>query len=194
MKAYKNRGRDVTIGARANFVGFVIILLMTVGAARADLVFDSGYNTYDASYGYNSEVGVINDAHLDVLGGEIGVLLSFRENSTGNIYGGQISWLSTADSAIVNIYGGSFDFFAFHSPSTSPSVFLYAYDTIIHPDGGVNNLPWVEGKYYLNDTPFSVTFDGEDSISRLSMVPEPGTFLLLGLGWIIVRSSRKEVR
>ena len=175
---------------------FLIILMVLSGiySARADdLIFDSGYNIFNDTYPYYDEVGVNNDAHLDVLGGEIGVKLAFHENSTGNIYGGQISWLWTADSAMVNIYGGSFDFFAFHTPST-PSVFLYAYDTTIYPDGGLNNLPWIEGKYYLDDSPFSVTFDGENSISRLSIVPEPSSVILLGLGALLLNNKKPRIK
>jgi len=166
------------------------ILIMLVGAcsANADLVFDSGYNIFDDTYPYYDEVGVNNDAHLDFLGGEVGQLV-FMQSSSGNIYGGQIGWLTTGDDAVVNIYGGNFDVFSFHTPST-PSVFLYAYDVIIHPDGGVNNLPWIEGNYYLDDMLFSVTFDGKDSISRLTIVPEPGTLLMVGLGGLLLRKRK----
>jgi hypothetical protein len=168
----------------------ILLCFVLFSTVQADLVFESGYNVFDDTYPPYDEVGVSNDAHLDVLGGEINVKLSFVENSTGNIYDGQISWLWTADNAIVNIYGGLFDFFAFHSPLTSPTVFLYGYDITIHPDGGLNNLPWIEGKYCQNDLPFVVTFDGEDSISRLSVIPEPATLLLLGAGAVLLRRKR----
>ncbi|MHC4154687.1 MAG: hypothetical protein ACYST6_07170 [Planctomycetota bacterium] len=169
----------------------LLVAMLLVGAyqANADLLFESGYNVFDGSSGYHDEVGVINDAHLDVLGGQIGVTLAFHENATGNIYAGEISWLWTADNAVVDVFGGSFDYFAFHSPSVSPTVFLYAYDTIIHPDGGANNLPWIEGKYWLDDSAFAVTFDGQDSISRLSVVPEPSSIIVLAIGALLAKRA-----
>jgi len=169
------------------------ILVVLAGAypVRADLVFDSGYNIFDDSYPYYDEVAVINDAHLDVIGGEIGQL-QFIYSSTGNIYAVSMGKLVTSDNAFVNIYGGSFDFFSFHAMSY---VDLYAYDVTIHPDGGTNNLPWIAGKYYLDNSAFAVTFYDADDISHLSIVPEANSIMLFAFGVLFLtkRNSKRTI-
>lgn len=187
MKAYKQRGKGGAIGDRASFVCYVMVLLFTVGIVRADVIFDSGYNTYDESYGYNYEVWAINDAILDVFGGQIGKL-EYDNNARGSIYSGTMDWLWTDDNAVVNIYGASFNIIASRPEST---VCLYAYDTIYHPNGGLNNQPWLEGTYLMGEIPFSFTFDSVDSVPQLTIVPEPITFLLLGFGGIMIRNRKK---
>jgi len=166
-----------------------IILVMLAGTypVKADLVFDSGYNTFDDTYPYYNEVGVINDAHLDVLGGQMGKL-EFRGYSTGNIYGGEMDWLWTDDNAAVNIYGASLNMLASRPEST---VYLYAYDVTYHPDGGLYNQPWLEGRYLNGDISFSFTFNGADCIPQLTIIPEPATLLLLALGGLLLRARKK---
>jgi len=162
----------------------VIVTLSMVCSTNAALIFDSGYNIFDDTYPYYDEVGVNNDAHLDFLSGEVGKLV-FMQSATGSIYGGQIDILWTGDSAIVNIYGGSLNTMA-----SSSTVYLHAYDTIHHSDGGLYNQPWLEGFYYSDDTYFSFTFYSDDCIPQLTIVPEPATMLFLGLGCLFLRRKK----
>ena len=46
----------------------ILIFCFVSSIAMADLTFESGYNVFDETDGYHSEVFVINDAHLDVFG------------------------------------------------------------------------------------------------------------------------------
>jgi len=203
MKAYKNRGKGGVIRARANFAGFVIILLMMVGAARANLVFDSGYNTYDESYGYNAEVWAINDAILDVFGGQIGKL-EYDNNANGNIYAGTIdwfygvdssivgiydgtiSWLWTGNNSVVSIHGGQLGIFTAYPDSI---VKLYARDTIYHMSGGIDNRPWIEGVYLISEEPFNFSFYDDDDYLQVQIVPEPSTILLISFGILLLKKK-----
>lgn len=163
-----------------------MIVLVGTHLVKADLVFDSGYNIFDDTYPYYNEVGVINDAHLDVLGGQMGKL-EFRNYSTGNIYKGEIDWLFTFDNSVANIYGGTLDWLGAFPGST---VYLYAYDVTYHLTGGLENRPWAEGTYYSDNTSFSFTLYDEYSYSHVAVVPEPVTFLLFGLGMLLLRERR----
>lgn len=164
------------------------VMLAGVCLVKADLVFDSGYNTFDANDPYYDEVAVFNNAHLDVLGGEMGKL-EFRNYSTGHIYDGQMNWLWTDDNTVINIYGGSLNVLASRPDST---VYLHAYDVVYHPAGGLGNPAWLEGIYYSKNSPFSFIFDGLDDscYEQVTIVPEPITLVFLGLGYLILRRKK----
>ena len=76
----------------------ILAAVMLVGGcpAKADLVFDSGHNTFDDSYPFYDEVWVINHAVLDVLGGAMGKL-ELMDYARANIYAGDIDWLFIQD-------------------------------------------------------------------------------------------------
>ena len=162
-----------------------LILLCTISTVKADLVFDSGYNTYDESYGYNAEVWVLNDAHLDVLSGSIGKLET-QNYSTVSIYDGTIDWLWTVDNSIVDIYEGQFEIVAAFPDSI---IKLYAYNTIYHTSGGLYDEPWIEGVYLTSDEPFSFSFYDGDDYLQVQIVPEPSTILLFCTGILLLKKK-----
>jgi hypothetical protein len=170
-----------------NVILITMVILAGACPVRADLVFDSGYNTFDANDPYYDEVWVSNDAHLDVLGGAMGKLetidyataniyagdmdlLVLQNNTVVNIYKGDIEFLAIGDFAVVNIHGGLIDYFAAASNSLAN---LYAYEVTYHPSGGSEDEGWIEGIYYSNDEPFSFSFYSGASYSHLIVVPEP---------------------
>jgi hypothetical protein len=200
MNALNKNGREEMRMWKAFLIILTFLLFMSY-PVRADLVFDSGYNTYDESYGYNAEVWAINDAILDVFGGQIGKL-EYDNNASGNIYSGVIGSFNGVDSSIVYIYDGTIDrlwtgnnsvvsihggqlgIFTAYPDSI---VKLYARDTIYHTSGGFNNSPWIEGVYLDSGTPFSFSFDGDDDYSRFQIIPEPATILLLCSGVLLLK-------
>jgi len=148
----------------------VTILVILSGACpvRADLVFDSGYNTFDANDPYYDEVVVINDAHLDVLGGAMWKL-ELMHYATANIYDGDIEWLFTQGNTVVNIHaaGDTLEMFAAGNDSL---VYLYAYDVTYHPTGGLAGEGWIEGIYISNDIPFSFSFYNDTTYLHVIVV------------------------
>jgi len=164
------------------------LMFFGVCSVKADLVFDSGYNIFDDSYPYYDEVWVINDAHLDVLGGEIGKLET-TDFASVNLYSSYIDWLWTRDSSTIQIFGDNINWLAAYNDS---SINLYAYDVIYHPTGGgdYGNKAWVEGTYYSDDNPFSFWLYNDEAYSHITVVPEPMTIFLLSLGSLLVRKRR----
>jgi hypothetical protein len=187
MNALNKNGREEMRMWKAFLIILTFLLFMSY-PVRADLVFDSGYNTYDESYGYNAEVWVINDAHLDVLSGSIGKLET-QNYSTSNIYNGIFDWLTTVDNSIVNIYGGQFRIAEAFPYST---VNLYAYDTIYHTSGGINNEPWIEGIYLTSNEPFYFSFNDESNFLQFQIIPEPATMLLFYVGILFLKKKQPQ--
>jgi len=74
----------------------ILVGLMLVGVypVKGDLVFESGRSTFDDSYPFWAEVWVINDAVLDMTGGEIGKL-GTSDFATINLYAYDVQFHAT---------------------------------------------------------------------------------------------------
>lgn len=163
-----------------------IILIILVGAYPAvatTITFSSGHHVWTDADPYYDEVFLENDASLDFLSGSIGKL-EINHYGLSNIYAGNMTSLWTFDDSIVNIYGGDVDVLAAFNDS---EVYLYTNDFIYSAIGGVENNGYIEGLYYNTTTAFYISFYDDTSYSHLNIVPEPTTFLLLGLGVILLR-------
>jgi hypothetical protein len=160
--------------------------LLGVCPVRADLVFDHGYNTFNSSY--PGEVWVINDAILDVLGGDM-IQLGTLDFARANLYSGDIDWLWIEGNSAVNIHGGDIQWLAAFDYS---SVYLYAYDVTYHPTGGgdYGDRTWVEGTYFRNDDSFRFLLGSTGDYSHINVVPEPATLSLPCLGSLLARRRK----
>lgn len=167
---------------------FAVSMLCGACPVQAGLVFSSGVNTYDDSYGYNFEVWVKNGATLNVLGGEIGKL-ELTNSVTVNLYRSDIDWLWTGDNSIVNIHGDNINWLAAYENSV---VNLYAYDVTYHPTGGgdYGNKEWIDGTFYSDDNSFSFWLYNDEAYSHVNIVAEPATILLFVLGWSFLRKRK----
>jgi len=167
----------------------MVLSSLSVGPVAADLVFDSGHSTFDDSYPLTHEVWVINNAVLDVVGGEI-VKLGTGDFATVNLYSGAVEWLRTGerrvDESVVNIWGGDIKWLALYKDTV---VNLYAYDVQFHPTGGGEwgTAKWIEGIYYGNNEPFTVLLYNDEAYSHVNIIPEPATLLFVGFGGILLR-------
>jgi len=163
------------------------IILVGLGQAQASVLFlESGHHIWKDSDPYYDEVFLKNDASLDFLGGTIGKLSTLHD-SQADLEGGQMQSLWTFDDSFVHYYAGELDYI---SASHNSTVFLYAYDVVYAPTGGINNQGYVEGFFYRTHEAFGFSCWNTPTWSRIEIVPEPTTFLMLGLGGLMLRKRR----
>ncbi|MHC4691565.1 MAG: hypothetical protein ACYS67_02405 [Planctomycetota bacterium] len=162
----------------------VATLLAGICPVSASMIFlDSGHYVWTDADPYYDEVFLENDASLDFLSGSIGQL-STRDESLTTIEGGQMHSLWTFGNSIVQYHAGKLDYI---SASHNSIVFLYAYDVIYDPIGGMNNEGYVEGSFYRNDEAFSFSCWNTPTWSHIEIVPESATFILITCGLILLR-------
>jgi len=145
------------------------VILLGVCPVQGGVWWVDGYIEINEGDVYDGELFIIDHGSVDMFGGIVGKLETW-DWSTANIFGGEIDWLWTDDNTVVNIYGGSLNILASRPDSR---VYLYAYDVTYHPDGGLYNQPWLEGKYISDNNPFSFSFYGDSDYPQLTIVPEP---------------------
>jgi hypothetical protein len=157
-----------------------ILALLSCGVypVRADTVWTEGYHKINAGEVYG-EVWIQNDVKLDIFGGNISQLGALN-NTITNWYGGQMGYLLTRHNSIVNIFGGKLNFLVPYEENSQ--INLYAYNVTLNELTRI-----VEGNYYKDDSHFSFMLNNSKAYSHITVVPEPSTLFLLGIGCLFLR-------
>ena len=127
--------------------------------------------------GLDSSVFAEDFSSIYIYGGEFKTGVWARDNGHYYIYGGEFgeysgNGLVATDSAVIDIFG--YDFSITEEPGEDPAFMNY------HLSG-----KWEDG------TPFNIDYGGYEPFTNehinLHVVPEPTTFLLFGLGGLLIR-------
>jgi len=139
---------------------------------------------------------------VDMYGGSIGELRPY-DTSTVNINGGEVHWsITTYNSSIVNIYGGSVtchslavmdlstlniyggNFYSGNAPyfSELSTVNIYGYD--FNYDG------WSLTGFLQDGSPFIFNELAFDKYSHMNLIPEQATVLLFAFAGLLIRKRR----
>ena len=140
-------------------------------------------------------VSVRNDAIVDMTGGVITNKLTANDYSTVNIFNGSVGLIEAWNHSTVNLYGVTISEYlkAYGTEDLVISIYGYGfeYDTLVGNYGGGQ----LTG-FWFDDTPFSIDLFGDpggpggapiDTYSHITLIPEPATILLLGLGGFLIR-------
>jgi hypothetical protein len=161
-----------------------IILFVVASHVKADTVWTSGHHEIFPGDFYG-EIWMESDATATMIGGEVYKLEAF-DQSMFDLLGGQIELLIGHEYSRISIYGGSVGALGVVD---NGSVDLYAYDVIYYPSGGHFDNGWVEGRYLVNDLPFSFDLGAAETLSHINVVPEPGSLALLAVGVLFAKRA-----
>lgn len=185
------------------FLIIVVTALIVAHPARADTEWYSGHHGINDGDVYG-EIWMYNDSTADMWGGDV-FQLGALDSSRFDMFGGIMDRLMVRGNSVVNIHNGELNQLAIYTSGyykyydddntyeyiyDNGLVNLHAYDVVYHAADG-NGSGWIDGRYIANDQYF--VFDGiSPSVyaSHINIVPEPATFLLLGLGSLVLRKKR----
>ena len=141
------------------------------------------FTTVDMFGGSVASLRTYDSSKANIYGGQILIDPQSRDSSTINIYSGVVICVSMIvwDSSTLNIYGG--DLNVSDSPyfSESSTVNIYGYD--FNYDG------WSLTGFLQDGSSFIFTELSPSNYAHINLIPEPATFLLFGLGVLLVRKQ-----
>lgn len=108
--------------------------------------------------------------------------------STLNVYGGDVSWITAGirDDATLNIYGGVVSFEHGFSIRNNGEFNVHYSDVIYNNEYDLIII----GYHLLDGSQFMLDQFTQYQIDQINFVPEPATFLLLGLGGLLLRKRK----
>ena len=152
---------------------------------------------YDGIFGYVSIANfeITDQSTVNIYGGWGLAPYSARGSSMTNIYDGIVCTMGIYDSSKANIYGGQIgDQFGFEIDESAVAN-IYGYDFNYDPQARLQPQGWVSrltGRG-LYGTPISIWgIPDPYSSPNINLIPEPGTFVLLGLGALGLLRRRRR--
>jgi hypothetical protein len=177
---------------------FILLLALLQGQSVAiDVVWTEGHHEIGngKEYDWISNLWTYNDVTVTTyLGGGVGYFRMYDNSKLTNLYGG-VNYLYLYENTMASVFRSDNPLNIWIDPSSTALVSLYAYDVTFHP----LNPPfepysegWFEGRWLANDNFFHIDLTGEGAYSKVQIVPEPATFILLGLGALAALKRRRR--
>ncbi len=130
-------------------------------------------------YGYEHSHSSIND------GQALGIDFEMSSYAIADIYGGEVTidFVHLHGDSVLNVYGGDVTFTNGFSLYEDGEINVH-YSDIIEWDEIITGYHLLDGSEFMLDQ-FS-----QYEIDQINFVPEPATFLLLGLGGLLLRKKK----
>jgi hypothetical protein len=155
--------------------------IYTIAAWNSSTVNASGGSVYSLEAWESSTANVWGEADVSSLGS--------RGSGVVNMSGGMADYVGAIESGTVNLSGG----LVLDSlwAGDSGIINIYGYDLSKTASGGTYGYGFVNG-YWSDNTPFSIYLDGSGTYSRVVLIPEPSTILLIFTGTLLFRGCRRS--
>jgi hypothetical protein len=152
----------------------------------------SAYNQSIANItGGFSATNVTNNATVNISSNASVAMAEAYGFGIFNVYSGNIGQLIANENSIVNLMGGTIT--TFIGAELSATINVFGSDLAKTNTGGLYGDGQVTG-FWQDGSPFTINFLGSGAYSVTNLIPEPATFLLLGVGTFLLRKSKRRIQ
>jgi hypothetical protein len=128
---------------------------------------------------------------FNVYGGNISNGVLVYATGVVNVYGGIIDYLSGSDSSVFNLRGGLIT--SYLAAGSSAAINVFGYDLAKTNAGGTYGYGQITG-FWQDGSQFTLDLNYSGTYSAVNLIPEPTTFLLLGVGTFLLRKPKFRTR
>jgi hypothetical protein len=166
---------------------------MTGGMVTSQLTaYD--FSTVNISGGILEAIISTDTSTVNLSGSTQVVGLGVRNLGTVNMFGGNVGLIDAWNHSTVNLRGGTISNYLLAYGDESLTVNIYGYGFDYNPLAGDYRGGQLTG-FWVDDTPFSIDLYYDDTPggpvidtwSHITLIPEPATILLFGLGIVLLR-------
>jgi hypothetical protein len=164
----------------------------TFNFSGGDLHYITAYDqsTVNITGGF-SGVNVVQNATGNISGNANVGAANIDGSGILNVYSGSIGQLIANGNSIVNLMGGTFT--AYLGAELSATINVFGHDLAKTDTGGMYGYGQITG-FWQDDSSFTINLAGSGAYSVTNLIPEPATFLLFGIGTLLLRKSRHRIQ
>jgi len=172
------------VGGRCDEVQVFDASILNITGGTVQSLYLRDRSSANISGGKLRGVFAWDNTRVDFLGDARATSVGASDWATVNMAGGTVKYLGAGGRGTVNLYGGTVS----EAVDTWDlgTVNIYGYDFDYDPGGGDYDGGRLTG-FYLDGTAFAIDLDGTETITRMNLVPEPASLLLLSLGALFRR-------
>jgi hypothetical protein len=151
-------------------------------------------STINVSAGILGGLGSVEFSTLNLSGDMEADTLGVSDSGTLNMFGGNVGLIEAWNHSTVNLHGGTISNYLLAYGTEDLVISIFGYGFEYDPLAGDYRGGQLTG-FWLDDTPFSIDLYYDDTPggpvidtwSHITLIPEPATILLFGLGIVLLR-------
>jgi hypothetical protein len=146
------------------------------------------YSTVNIFDGLIEGASIHNYANINVYSGTFQGI-HVEDFGVVTIRGGTMESISGLNYSVINLFGGSIT----DHINGGNSINVFGYDLAKTDTGGTYGYGQITG-FWQDGSSFNIDIGGSGTYSRVNLIPEPATLLLLGAGTFLLRKSKRRIQ